>query len=97
VILEPAGAAWGTVPMPTDFVGAVRERTRDLGTLLVFDEVVTGFRWSPGGVQALIGVEPADVDGYPSLHSDKYDFTDAALGVAMRMFGEIVMNWSGGR
>src|SRR6266850_2223070 len=44
-----------------------------------------------------IGVEPADVDGYPSLHSDKYDFTDAALGVAMRMFGEIVMNWSGGR
>ena len=58
VILEPAGAAWGTVPMPTDFVGSVRERTREVGTLLVFDEVVTGFRWSPGGAQALLGVEP---------------------------------------
>jgi amidohydrolase len=40
-----------------------------------------------------VGVEPADVNGYPSLHSDQYDFTDAALRVAMRMFGEIVMNW----
>jgi len=39
----------------------------------------------------------ADVDGYPSLHSDQYDFTDGALSVAMRMFGEIVMNWGGGR
>jgi hypothetical protein len=38
-----------------------------------------------------------DVNGYPSLHSDKYDFADQALAVAMRMFGEIVMNWSGGR
>jgi len=58
VILEPAGAAWGTVPMPADFVAAVRERTREVGTLLVFDEVVTGFRWSPGGAQALLGVRP---------------------------------------
>jgi amidohydrolase len=40
-----------------------------------------------------VGVEPEDINGYPSLHSDKYDFTDAALGVAMRMFGELVMNW----
>ena len=40
-----------------------------------------------------VGVEPADVNGYPSLHSDKYDFTDEALRVAMRMFGEIVMGW----
>src|SRR5207237_10392305 len=40
-----------------------------------------------------VGVEPADVNGYPSLHSDKYDFTDDALAVAMRMFGEVVMAW----
>jgi glutamate-1-semialdehyde 2,1-aminomutase len=58
VILEPAGAAWGTLPMEDGFVAAVRERTREVGTLLVFDEVVTGFRWSPGGAQALVGVEP---------------------------------------
>jgi glutamate-1-semialdehyde 2,1-aminomutase len=58
VILEPAGAAWGTVPMPADFAGAVRARTRGAGTLLVFDEVVTGFRWSPGGAQQLLDVTP---------------------------------------
>ena len=40
-----------------------------------------------------VGVEPADVNGYPSLHSDKYDFTDGALSVSMRMFGEIVIGW----
>lgn len=42
-----------------------------------------------------VGVEPTDVNGYPSLHSDQYDFTDAALRIAMRMFAEIVMNWQG--
>jgi glutamate-1-semialdehyde 2,1-aminomutase len=58
VLLEPAGAAWGTVAMPDGFVEALRSRTRETGTLLVFDEVVTGFRWSPGGAQALLGVAP---------------------------------------
>jgi amidohydrolase len=41
----------------------------------------------------LVGVEPAEANGYPPLHSDRYDFTDAALGVGMRMFVELVMNW----
>ena len=41
----------------------------------------------------LIGVEPPDRTGYPSLHSDCYDFTDAALAVGMRMFVELVRNW----
>ena len=41
----------------------------------------------------LVGVQPADVERYPSLHSDRYDFTDAALGVGMRMFVELVMNF----
>ena len=41
----------------------------------------------------LVGVEPPDRDGYPPLHSDRFDFTDAALGVGMRMFVELVMNW----
>ncbi len=58
VIVEPAGAAWGTVALGRELVEAVRERTREVGTVLVFDEVVTGFRWSPGGAQALLGVEP---------------------------------------
>jgi amidohydrolase len=41
----------------------------------------------------LVGVEPPDRTGYPSLHSDRYDFTDAAMGVGMRMFIELVRNF----
>ena len=40
-----------------------------------------------------LGVEPHDRQGYPSLHSDRYDFTDAAIGVGMRMFIELVKNF----
>jgi amidohydrolase len=41
----------------------------------------------------LVGVEPPDATGHPPLHSDRFDFTDAALGVGMRMFVELVKNW----
>jgi glutamate-1-semialdehyde 2,1-aminomutase len=58
VILEPSGAAWGTVPLPDGLLEAARELTTGAGAVLIFDEVVTGFRWSPGGVQALAGVLP---------------------------------------
>jgi glutamate-1-semialdehyde 2,1-aminomutase len=58
VILEPAGAAWGTVELEADLVSAIRDRTSEVGSLLVFDEVVTGFRWAPGGAQARLGVAP---------------------------------------
>jgi glutamate-1-semialdehyde 2,1-aminomutase len=58
VILEPTGAAWGTVPLPAGLLADVRGLTAASGTVLVFDEVVSGFRWSPGGVQAVAGVTP---------------------------------------
>ncbi len=58
VILEPTGASFGAVPISFDFLASLRELTRAAGTLLVFDEVVSGFRWSPGGVQQLAGVTP---------------------------------------
>jgi metal-dependent amidase/aminoacylase/carboxypeptidase family protein len=41
----------------------------------------------------LVGVEPHGASGHPPLHSDRYDFTDAAIGVGMRMFVELVRNW----
>lgn len=44
----------------------------------------------------LVGVVPPGREKYPSLHSDRYDFTDAALGVGMRMFAELVMNFPAG-
>ncbi|MFN2630018.1 MAG: aspartate aminotransferase family protein [Gaiellaceae bacterium] len=58
VLLEPSGAAWGAVPLPAGFLAAVRQLTRAHGSVLVFDEVVTGFRWAPGGVQQESGVVP---------------------------------------
>ena len=57
-ILEPSGAAWGTVPLPAGLLTAARALTSAAGAVLIFDEVVSGFRWSPGGVQAAAAVTP---------------------------------------
>ena len=58
VILEPTGGCFGAVPVLPDFVKGLSELTARLNTLLIFDEVVTGFRVSPGGVQEVLGVKP---------------------------------------
>ncbi len=58
VILEPSGASWGALPLSREFLEGLRRLTAATGTLLMFDEVVTGFRWSPGGVQQVAGVTP---------------------------------------
>ncbi|HET7343661.1 MAG TPA: aspartate aminotransferase family protein [Methylomirabilota bacterium] len=56
VILEPAGGRSMTVPTHPEFLKALREETRRHGTVLIFDEVVTGFRLAPGGAQEHFGV-----------------------------------------
>lgn len=58
VILEPSGASWGRVPIDINWLRGVREATARRGVLLIFDEVVTGFRFSSGGAQKLYGVTP---------------------------------------
>jgi glutamate-1-semialdehyde 2,1-aminomutase len=58
LILEPSGASFGATPVSFAFLAGLRDLTRAAGTLLVFDEVISGFRWSPGGVQLLAGVPP---------------------------------------
>src|SRR5690606_21668545 len=58
VMFEPSGASWGQVPMPPGFIAKLREVTREHGVLLIFDEVITGFRWSRGGAQGRIGITP---------------------------------------
>src|SRR6185295_17105491 len=49
---------WGQVPLPPGFVAGLRELSRRHGVVLIFDEVITGFRWSRGGAQARLGVTP---------------------------------------
>jgi glutamate-1-semialdehyde 2,1-aminomutase len=58
VIMEPTGASYGTNPVEPGFPGAVRELTERAGVPLIFDEVVTGFRASPGGAQHRFGIRP---------------------------------------
>ncbi|MCE1252319.1 MAG: aminotransferase class III-fold pyridoxal phosphate-dependent enzyme [Anaerolineae bacterium] len=58
VILEPVGPESGTRPVYADFNRNVRELCDEFGALLIFDEVVTGFRLGLGGAQAVFGVKP---------------------------------------
>ena len=58
VILEPTGGHWGAVPIRGPFLHALREVTKRHNCLLIFDEVITGFRVSPGGAQAYYDVKP---------------------------------------
>ncbi|HEY9086550.1 MAG TPA: aminotransferase class III-fold pyridoxal phosphate-dependent enzyme [Anaerolineaceae bacterium] len=58
VIVEPLGPESGTRPVPFDFNQKVRELCDEFGALLIFDEVVTGFRLGLGGAQGYFGVKP---------------------------------------
>ena len=58
VILEPTGGHWSQVPIRGPFLKGLREITTRHECLLIFDEVITGFRVSPGGAQGHYGVEP---------------------------------------
>jgi glutamate-1-semialdehyde 2,1-aminomutase len=58
VIVEPVGPESGTRPVPFDFNQKVRELCDEFGALLIFDEVVTGFRLGMGGAQGYFGVKP---------------------------------------
>jgi len=58
VILEPTGANFGKMPIAPSYLSLLRDLTRQAGALLIFDEVVTGFRVAPGGVQQALGITP---------------------------------------
>ena len=57
-IVEPTGSSSGIIPTPPAVLLALREITAKHGVLLIFDEVVTGFRVAPGGAQAFYGITP---------------------------------------
>lgn len=58
VIVEPVPGNMGVVPPAPGFLEGLRELTRKYGSLLIFDEVMTGFRVAYGGAQVLYGIEP---------------------------------------
>ena len=58
VILEPTGAHMGLEPILPEFLTQLREITERYGVILIFDEVVTGFRTSRGGAQEYFGIQP---------------------------------------
>lgn len=58
VALEPVVGNMGCVPGEMEFLKFLREITRDRGALLLFDEVMTGFRLAYGGAQARLGITP---------------------------------------
>jgi glutamate-1-semialdehyde 2,1-aminomutase len=60
VIIEPVLGAGGGVPAERDFLQGLREYCSERNTLLIFDEVITGFRLAPGGAQQYYGVN-ADI------------------------------------
>ena len=58
VILEPTGAHMGLEPIEPEFLHQLREVTERYGVILIFDEVVTGFRTARGGAQEYFGIMP---------------------------------------
>jgi glutamate-1-semialdehyde 2,1-aminomutase len=58
VIAEPVGGNMGCVPPHPGFLETIRRLTAEHGSLLIFDEVITGFRVARGGAQELYGIKP---------------------------------------
>src|SRR6202521_5654018 len=58
VIVEPGGGSNGIIPTSVPFLAELRTLTAERGVVLIFDEVITGFRYSPGGAQQVYGITP---------------------------------------
>ena len=58
IIIEPIAGNIGVVPPVDGFLAGLRDRCRQHGILLIFDEVISGFRASAGGAQGLFGIDP---------------------------------------
>lgn len=58
IIVEPVAGNMGCIPPAPDFLPGLRRLTREYGSLLIFDEVITGFRLARGGAQERYGVQP---------------------------------------
>ena len=94
VILEPSGASWGTQPTSLDFMRELRQVCTDLDVPLIFDEVITGFRYSPGGYQAEFGITP-DMTTMAKIIAG--GMPGGAVAGQRRFLEQIGSEWPGGR
>ncbi len=90
VIVEPVGPESGTRPVPYDFNQQVRELCDEFGALLIFDEVVTGFRLGLGGAQGYFGVKP-DLTVFGKCLTGGYPMAGGVGGRA-----EVIMRFAAG-
>jgi len=90
VIVEPLGPESGTRPVPFDFNQKVRELCDEFGALLIFDEVVTGFRLGMGGAQGYFGVKP-DLTVFGKCISGGYPMAGGVGGRA-----DVIMTFAAG-
>jgi glutamate-1-semialdehyde aminotransferase len=90
VIVEPFGPESGTRPVPFDFNQKVRKLCDEFGALLIFDEVVTGFRTGMGGAQGYFNVKP-DLTVFGKCIAGGYPM---AGGVGGRR--EVIMSFAAG-
>ena len=90
VIVEPVGPESGTRPVPFDFNRKVRELCDEFGALLIFDEVVTGFRLGMGGAQGYFGVRP-DLTVFGKCITGGYPMAGGVGGRA-----EVVLSFAAG-
>jgi glutamate-1-semialdehyde aminotransferase len=74
VLLEPfrdhVQATWNS-ELP-EYIDTIRDRCKDVGALLIMDEVVTGFRWAIGGATEYLGLEPPDLACYGKAMANGY-------------------------
>lgn len=90
VIVEPLGPESGTRPVPFDFNQKVRELCDEFGALLIFDEVVTGFRVGLGGAQGYFSVKP-DLTVFGKCITGGYPMAGGVGGRA-----EVIMRFAAG-
>lgn len=90
VIVEPIGPESGTRPVPYDFNQKVRELCDEFGALLIFDEVVTGFRLGMGGAQGYFNVRP-DLTVFGKCITGGYPMAGGVGGRA-----EVIMTFAAG-
>ncbi|MEI2708639.1 MAG: aminotransferase class III-fold pyridoxal phosphate-dependent enzyme [Chitinophagaceae bacterium] len=90
VIVEPLGPESGTRPVSFDFNQKVRDLCDEFGALLIFDEVVTGFRLGLGGAQGFFGVKP-DLTVFGKCISGGYPMAGGVGGRA-----EVMMRFAAG-